>query len=286
MNQKEICDMGYFYEAEVAAFANRVRLNVAEILEKTRDSHIGGGYSAIDILSVLYMNVLNVTPDTIEDPNRDIFILSKGHIAASYYTVLAHKGFIPIEDLDYHVADGNVYAGHTRKYHTNGVKGIEMSAGSLGHGANVGLGMAYAKRVQGLDGHVYVLMGDGECNEGSVWEAVMFAAKLRLGNITFIIDRNRLQSYGSDVEVCNMGNIAEKFASFGCDVLDINGHDYSEIYRALMTGRSRNSAAPVVIVANTVKGKGVSFMENRLEWHFKSPNKEQLNIIQKELRKG
>lgn len=275
--------MGNYNETEAVALATKVRLDVAEILERTRDSHIGGGYSSIDIMSVLYTSVLNVTPETVEDPNRDIFILSKGHIAASYYTLLAHKGFIPMEDLDKHVMDGTVYAGHTRKYQTNGVKGVEMSAGSLGHGANVGLGMAYAKRVQGLDGHVYVLMGDGECNEGSVWEAMMFAAKLRLGNITFIVDRNRLQSYGSDVEVCNMGDIAAKFASFGCDVLEINGHDYSEIYRALMTGRSRNSAAPVVIVANTVKGKGVSFIENRLEWHFKSPNKEQLDIIREEL---
>lgn len=278
--------MGYFNETEAAIFANKVRLNVAEILERTKDSHIGGGYSAIDILSVLYTSVLNITPETVEDPNRDIFILSKGHIAATYYTVLAHKGFIPMDDLQSHVVDGTVYAGHTRKYHTNGVKGVEMSAGSLGHGANMGLGMAYAKRVQGLDGHVYVLMGDGECNEGSVWEAMMFAAKLRLGNITFIVDRNRLQSYGSDVEVCNMGNLSEKFTSFGCEVLEINGHDYLQIYRALMTGRSRNSSAPAVIVANTVKGKGVSFMENRLEWHFKSPNKEQLDIIQKELEQN
>lgn len=278
--------MGYFNEKRTAAFANEVRLEVAEILEQTRDSHIGGGYSSIDILSVLYTGVLNVTPETAEDPDRDIFILSKGHIAASFYTVLAHSGFLPMEDLKKHVTDGNVYAGHTRKYRTRGVKGIEMSAGSLGHGANVGLGMAYAKRVQGLAGHVYVLMGDGECNEGSVWEAMMFAAKLRLGNITFIVDRNRLQSYGSDVEVCNMGNLTEKFVSFGCEVVEIDGHNYVEIYRALMTGHSRNQAAPVVVVANTVKGKGVSFMENRLEWHFKSPNKEQLKMIREELEQN
>jgi transketolase len=158
-----------------------------------------------------------------------------------------------------------------------------MSSGSLGHGANIALGMAYAKRVLGYDGHVYVLLGDGECNEGSVWEAVMFASKLRLGNFTLIVDRNRLQSYGSDVEVCNMGNLGDKFASFGCEVLEIDGHNYSEIYRALMTGRSRNAAAPIVVLANTVKGKGVSFMENRLEWHFKSPNETQLGVIRKEL---
>lgn len=275
--------MGKFNESEAAEFARKTRLEVAKILERTRDSHIGGGYSSIDILSVLYTSVLNITPETVDDPNRDVFILSKGHIAASMYTTLAHAGFIPMEDLDKHVVDGTFYAGHTRKYATNGIKGVEMSAGSLGHGANVGLGMAYAKRLQGLDGNVYVLMGDGECNEGSVWEAVMFAAKVRLGNIVYIVDRNRLQSYGSDVEVCNMGDMADKFRSFGCDVIEIDGHDYAQIYRALTTGHGRNQAAPVVVVANTVKGKGASFMENRLEWHFKSPNKEQLEIIQKEL---
>ena len=157
-----------------------------------------------------------------------------------------------------------------------------MSAGSLGHGSGVGAGMAYAKRCQGLLGNVYVLMGDGECNEGSVWEAAMFASKFQLSNLVLIVDRNRLQSYGSDKEVMDMGDLGAKFAAFGCQVLEIDGHDYSQIYRALMTATSRNPASPTVIIANTVKGKGASFMENRLEWHFKSPNDEQLQIILKE----
>ena len=157
-----------------------------------------------------------------------------------------------------------------------------MSAGSLGHGSGVGAGMAYAKRCQGLDGNVYVLMGDGECNEGSVWESAMFASKFQLSNLVLIVDRNRLQSYGSDKEVMDMGDLGAKFASFGCQVMEIDGHDYNQIYRALMTGTSRNPAKPTVIIANTVKGKGASFMENRLEWHFKSPNEEQLQIILKE----
>ncbi|MBO5486555.1 MAG: transketolase, partial [Eubacterium sp.] len=170
----------------------------------------------------------------------------------------------------------------TRKYQTNGVRGVEMSAGSLGHGAGMGAGMAYAKRCQGLSGNVYVLMGDGECNEGSVWEAAMFASKFQLSNLVLIVDRNRLQSYGSDKEVMDMGDMGAKFAAFGCQVMEIDGHDYNQIYRALMTGVSRNPAKPTVIIANTVKGKGASFMENRLEWHFKSPNDEQLQIILEE----
>ena len=272
-----------FNVKRAAEFARAVRIDVAKVLNRTNDSHIGGGYSAIDILSVLYTSVLRYDPDHMEDPGRDIFILSKGHIAASFYTVLAHAGIIPIEDIQKHIENGECYAGHTRKYSTNGVRGVEMSAGSLGHGANVGLGMAYAKRLQGLEGNVYVLLGDGECNEGSVWEAAMLAAKLRPGNLTYIIDRNRLQSYGSDVEVCDMGDMVAKFRSFGCQVIEIDGHDYAQIYRALQTGNGRNGAAPTVVVANTVKGKGGSFMENRLEWHFKSPNDEQLAILLKEL---
>lgn len=266
---------------EVEEFANSVRREVAKILYRTKDSHIGGGYSAIDIMSVLYKRVLKVSSTNLDDPNRNIFILSKGHIAASLYTVLAHQGIIPIEDLDKHLVNGENYAGHTRKYV---VPGIEMSGGSLGHGANVGAGMAYAKRCQGLEGNVYVLLGDGECNEGSVWEAAMFAARFQLSNLVLIVDRNRLQSYGSDVDVMNMGDLSLKFKSFGCQTIEIDGHNYDQIYRALMTSAARTASAPTVIVANTIKGKGISFMENRLEWHFKSPNEEQLATMLEELQ--
>lgn len=270
------------WNEEVAKFARNIRVDVAKVLNRTNDSHIGGGYSSIDILAVLYQKVLNLDQDKLEDPNRNVFILSKGHIAASFYVTLAHAGLIPMEDLEKHTVDGEYYAGHTRKFQTNGVLGVEMSAGSLGHGAGVGAGMAYAKRCQRLEGNVYVLMGDGECNEGSVWEAAMFASKFQLSNLVLIVDRNRLQSYGSDKEVMDMGDLGEKFAAFGCQVMEIDGHDYNQIYRALMTATSRNPAKPTVIIANTVKGKGASFMENRLEWHFKSPNDEQLQIILKE----
>ncbi|MBE6841647.1 MAG: transketolase [Ruminococcus sp.] len=265
---------------DIREFATKVRKEVAKILNRTHDSHIGGGYSSIDILSVLYTRVLNITSENLNDPNRDIFILSKGHIAASLYTVLAYKGIIPFSDLDKHVVDGENYAGHSRRYV---VPGIEMSAGSLGHGANVGIGMAYAKRCMGYTGNVYVLMGDGECNEGTVWEAAMCAARFSLSNLVLIVDRNRLQSYGSDVEVMNMGDMAQKFRSFGCNVHEIDGHDYRQILNSLMTSTARMPSTPTVIIANTTKGKGASFMENRLEWHFKSPNDEQLAIILKEL---
>lgn len=252
-------------------FARLVRREVAKINYRTRDSHIGGGYSAVDIMSVLYTKILKLNRDNLDDPNRNVFILSKGHIATTMFCVLAYAGIIPYEDLDKHLQDGENYAGHTRKYV---VPGIEMSAGSLGHGSCVGCGMAYAKRVQGYKGNVYVLMGDGECNEGSVWESVMFASRFELSNLVLIIDRNRFQAYGSDESVLNMGNLEEKFSSFGCNAVTINGHDYDAIESSLK--KAGYGTYPTVIIANTIKGKGVSFMENRLEWHFKSPNEEQL----------
>lgn len=263
-------------------FAKQVRMDVARINCRTRDSHIGGGYSAVDIMSVLYTRILNLNRDNLSDPSRNVFILSKGHIATTMFTVLAHAGIIPYEDLDKHLMNGENYAGHTRRYT---VPGVEMSAGSLGHGSCVGCGMAYAKRVQGYSGNVYVLMGDGECNEGSVWESAMFAARFKLSNLVMIVDRNFFQAYGSDEQVLNMGNLAEKFRSFGCNAVTIDGHDYQVIQETLESAVSEEPQKPTVIIANTVKGKGVSFMENRLEWHFKSPNEEQLKCALEELSK-
>lgn len=261
-------------------FARRVRVDVAKINHRTRDSHIGGGYSAVDVMAVLYTRILKLNRQNLQDPNRNIFILSKGHIATTMFAVLAHAGLIPYEDLDKHLVNGENYAGHTRKYT---VPGIEMSAGSLGHGSCVGCGMAYGKRVQGLKGNVYVLMGDGECNEGSVWESVMFAARFNLSNLVLIVDRNHLQAYGRDEQVLDMGNLEDKFRSFGCDAMTINGHDYEQIQSALERAASEIPGKPLVIVADTIKGKGVSFMEDKLEWHFKSPDEEQLKRALEEL---
>lgn len=262
-------------------FARMVRCEVAKINCRTRDSHIGGGYSAVDIMSVLYTRIMNISRENLNDPNRDIFILSKGHIATTMYSVLAYAGIIPYEDLEKHLCNGENYAGHTRRYT---VPGIEMSAGSLGHGSCVGCGMAYGKRVQGYQGNVYVLMGDGECNEGSVWESAMFAAKFKLTNLVLIVDRNHFQAYGSDEEVLNMGNLEEKFRSFGCNAVTIDGHNYEIIEKTLKEAVGREDGKPTVIIADTIKGKGVSFMENRLEWHFKSPNEEQLAQALEELK--
>ena len=267
------------------AFARTVRLEVAKINNRTHDSHIGGGYSSVDILSVLYTRVLGLNNESFNDANRNVFILSKGHIATTMYATLANAGIIPLDDLDKHLFNGEKYAGHTRKYQTRGVYGIEMSAGSLGHGSCVGCGMAYAKKLQSLKGNVYVLMGDGECNEGSVWESAMLASRLKLSNLILIVDNNHLQAYGTDEQVLNMGNLEDKFRSFGCNTISIDGHNYEEIEKALLDAPRNPDEKPSVIIAKTVKGKGVSFMENKLEWHFKSPSDEQLIMIEEELLK-
>lgn len=261
-------------------FARAVRMQAAKTLYRTRDSHIGGGYSAADILAVLYTRVLGLTAENLDDPNRNVFLLSKGHIAATYYTTLAYAGLIPMEDLKLHIVDGANYAGHTRRFV---VPGVEMSAGSLGHGANLGTGIAYAKKLQGLGGRVFVLMGDGECNEGSVWEAAMFAVRFSLSNLILIVDRNRLQSYGSDEQVLNMGDMAEKFRAFGCRTIEVDGHDHAALEKVFSQAGAGADTRPTAVIAHTVKGKGVSFMENRLEWHFKSPNEEQLARALEEL---
>ncbi len=265
---------------DLSVFATQVRKDVASMTNKTRDSHIGGGYSSIDIMTVLYKCFLDLSPQHLDDPGRNIFILSKGHIAASMYAVLARMGILPVSALSAHLQDGGNLPGHIRRHVT---PGVEMSSGSLGHGPGVAAGMAYAKRIKHLPGKVYVLMGDGECNEGSVWEAVMLAVRHQLSNLILIVDRNRLQSYGSDQDVLNLGDLSSKFQSFGCRTDEIDGHDFRQITRALEQAGDNASDVPTVIIANTIKGKGVSYMENRLEWHFKSPDDAQLEAALREL---
>jgi transketolase len=208
-----------------------------------------------------------------KSPDRDIFILSKGHNSAALYAVLAHAGFFPLDYLNKYYIDDGILPGHLDM---TKVDGIECSSGSLGHGAGIGLGFAIAKEKNHNDGHVYVLLGDGECNEGSVWEAVMLASTLKAKNYTLIVDFNHLQGMGRDV--ISQPNLGERFSAFGFKVHEANGNDIGQMLPAL---QDRNG--PLAIVAHTVKGYGVSFTENKLEWHYKSPDKDQLELALKEL---
>jgi transketolase len=216
----------------------------------------------------------------VNSSDRDIFILSKGHAAAALYAALASVGLIDKACLEAYSQNGSKMQLHPKK---GSFPGIEVSTGALGHGLALGTGSALAAHILGNDAHTVVLMGDGECNEGLVWENAAFAAKQKLTNLIVIVDRNKLQGCGSDEEILNYGDMAEKFRAFGFHSIDINGHDYGEIKNALNQGWENNYGKPVAIIAHTIKGKGVSYMEDRLEWHYKSPNDEQYAQAMKEL---
>ena len=244
-----------------------IRKSILTMMHYSKSSHIGACFSVVEILYALYFDVLNIDPNNPQKPDRDIFILSKAHASAALYATLAHRGFFPMEWLDRYYIDDGILPGHLDM---DAAPGIECSAGSLGHGFSIGLGMAIARTIRKEPGHVFVLLGDGECNEGSVWEAAMLAGTLKLKNLTIIIDYNHLQGMGR--EVINQTNLAERFKVFGWNSVDVDGHDLELLKQTLSVAEQE---APFAIVAHTIKGKGVSFMEDRLEWHYKSPNDEE-----------
>jgi transketolase len=234
-------------------------------------SHIGSSLSMADLLAVLYGGALHVDPAQPDWPERDRFILSKGHGAAAGYAALAEAGFFPTEWLETYCEDGSLLAGHL----TRGAPGVEFSTGSLGHGLPVGAGVALAARADSSPARVYVLLSDGELDEGSNWEAILFAAHHKLDNLVAIVDYNKIQSFGSVAEVLRLDPLAEKWRSFGWACREIDGHDHAAIASAL-DAIPFEPGKPSAIVAHTIKGKGVSFMEGQLAWHYKSPNDEQL----------
>ncbi|PAF44656.1 transketolase [Helicobacter sp. 11S02629-2] len=249
------------------------------ILQMTHDanvSHVGSALSVVDILYTLYFEVINIIKKSINSNDRDIVILSKGHASAALYSVLYHKGFITKKDIESYAVDGGMLPCHIDKAKS---PFFEISSGSLGHGLGVGAGMALAKKLDGNQGRVYVICGDGECNEGSIWEALMFASTNHLNNLTLIVDFNKLQGFGTTNEIINQFNLEERMAAFGFDTYSVDGHDINTLKKILL----KTSNKPLAIVAHTIKGKGVSFMEDRCEWHYKSPNDEQLNIALKEI---
>ncbi|QSF44665.1 transketolase [Paenibacillus tianjinensis] len=255
---------------------NNIRKSILHMVHYSKSSHVGTCLSIVDILYVLYFEKLNIDPLQPLMSHRDKFILSKGHGGAALYATLAERGFFPKEHLDQYYVNNGMLPGHLDM---EAVPGIEASAGSLGHGLSIGVGMAVANRQSGNPGEVFVLLGDGECNEGSVWEAVMLAATLQLKNLTVIIDYNKLQSFGWTNEVIDQSNMAERWRSFGWETYEIDGHNLAEIRDVLSIEQTK----PKAVIAHSIKGKGVSFMENKLEWHYKSPNGDELKIAYDEL---
>lgn len=239
--------------------ANNIRKNILRIAHSSKGPHTGTALSCVDILTVLYFDILNIP--SFEDLNRDIFILSKGHGAMALYATLYEAGYLSKEELFSYYQNGGALPAHL-DMNTN--KAIEISSGSLGHGLPQALGFAYSKKIQKRAGNVYVVMGDGETQEGSIWEAAMLAPKMGLDNLTVFIDRNNLQGYGRPSELVSFEPIDEKFKSFNWDVYRVDGHDFEAIQNAM----KQPTTKPKMIICDTVKGKGVSFMENEMKWHY------------------
>ena len=254
-----------------------IRAYTLKMVCDARASHVGGGLSISDILAVLYNDTLNYDSQNPKLSTRDRFILSKGHCCAALYATLALKNFFTIRDLDTFAQFGSDFMSHA----SHKVKGVEFSTGSLGHGLPFAVGKAMASKLTKKNWKVFVLLSDGELNEGSNWEAVMFASHHKLDNLTIIIDYNKLQSLTTTEKTLRLEPLKEKFEASGCYVSEINGHDHNEIKKHLSKQNNKNS--PKLIIAHTVKGKGVSFMENKVEWHYKSPNKNQLKIALEEV---
>ena len=264
------------------ALAYDLRKNVIDMIVEGKGGHIGGDMSVMDILVELYFEQMNISPENMDDPDRDRFVMSKGHSVEALYAVLAAKGFFPIEQVIKEFSKfGSKFIGHPN----NKLPGIEMNSGSLGHGLPVCVGMALAGKMDKRDYRVYTVMGDGELAEGSVWEGVMAARQYKLDNLCAVVDRNRLQISGCTEDVMAHDSQEERWGSFGWHVISVNGNDYKELKAAFDEAKTVKGA-PTVIIANTTKGYGSSVMENKAGWHHKVPNAEEYAQIMKDLEAG
>ncbi len=265
--------------AELKATANIMRQDIVRMINAAGSGHPGGSLSAADIVAALYFNVMDIDPQDEKKADRDKFVLSKGHAAPVLYAALANRGFFAKEELLKLRKFGAMLQGHPDM---KGTPGVDMSTGSLGQGISTAVGMALANKIDGREKRVYTLLGDGEINEGLVWEALMAGAHYKLNNLTAILDYNGLQIDGSNDDVMGIKPVDKKFAAFGWNVIEIDGHDMDAILTAFEEAKKETSK-PSVILANTVKGKGVSFMEGNYGWHGQAPSDEQLAQALKDL---
>ncbi len=258
--------------------SRQIRAHVLRMSHQAKSSHVGSSLSIVDLLTALYDRIMRLNPAIPDAPDRDRFILSKGHACAAVYAVLAEKGVFPKDWLATYHEEGSLLTRHI----THTVPGVEASTGSLGHGLAIGCGMALAAVQDGQNYRIFMLLSDGECDEGSTWEAALFAPHHKLDNLVAIVDYNKLQAFGKVKEVLDLDPLAAKWQAFGWAVREIDGHDFGQILDAL-TSVPLVTGKPTCIVAHTVKGKGVSFMENELAWHYKPPDKEELSQALQEL---
>jgi transketolase len=260
-------------------FAKKIRLETLKMVYAAKASHIGGAFSMADILAVLYNEVLHIDSSNPDDHNRDRFLLSKGHACTSLYATLALKGFFPIGQLANYAKDGSLLLSHTSHY----VPGVEISAGSLGHALPVSVGISLGAKRKQQTWKTYCLVSDGELNEGSNWESILLAPQLDLDNLILIVDYNKIQSLGHVKEVIDIEPLIQKFESFRWETYETDGHDHEALKKTFLKCKELNKK-PKVIIAHTVKGKGVSFMENKLLWHYKSPDEKQFSDANEELQ--
>lgn len=261
--------------------AHRIRVHVVNMTSRGGSSHVGAALSMTDLVAVLYGSVLRVNPAQPKDPHRDRFILSKGHAGAAIYAALAESGFFPVEKLLTHYQDGSDLSGHVSH---KGIPGVELSTGSLGHGLPVGAGMALAGKLRSATHRVFVLLSDGECDEGSNWEAILFAAHHQLDNLIAIVDYNKIQSLAPVSETLALEPFADKWRSFGWCVAEVDGHDHDQI-QAICERLPLHSGKPSCLIAHTTKGKGVSFMENSVLWHYRTARGAELAAALQELER-
>ena len=268
---------------ELKVMANKVRQGILTAVYSAQSGHPGGSLSAADMLTYLYFNEMNIDPKNPKDPDRDRLVLSKGHISPALYSVLANRGYFPLEDLKGFRKNGFYLQGHPDMKHT---PGVDMSSGSLGQGLSVAAGMALSAKLQNKDYRVYAICGDGEIQEGQIWEAAMFSASRKLDNLCVIVDNNGLQIDGPVDEVCSPYPIGDKFAAFNFHVISVaDGNNFDQLKAAFDEAR-QTKGKPTAIVMKTVKGKGVSYMENNVDWHGKAPNDAEYAIAMEELEKA
>ncbi len=262
------------------ALSYRLRQNVVDMIMAGKAGHIGGDMSVMETMVALYFHAMNISPENQDDPNRDMFVMSKGHCVETLYAVLAEKGFFPIEQVIKEYSQfGSKFIGHPN----NKLPGIEMNSGSLGHGLPVAVGMALAQRMDKRPSRTYVVMGDGELAEGSVWEGAMSATQYKLDNLCAVVDRNRLQISGTTEEVMHQDMVEDRFAAFGWNVLSVDGNDIDAMNAAFDAAKAVKGK-PTLIVANTTKGKGSAVMENKASWHHHVPTAEEYEQIMKDLK--
>ena len=267
--------------AELKKIANEIRIGIIEEVYAGKSGHPGGSLSCADILAVLYFNQMNINPNEPKSPSRDRFVLSKGHASPALYSTLAQRGYFDKKELLNFRGIDSILQGHPDMKH---IPGVDMSTGSLGQGLSCANGMALSSKLNGDGFRVYCLVGDGEIEEGQIWEAAMSASHYKLDNLCLIVDNNNLQIDGTITDVMSSYPINLKFESFGFNVINIDGHNIEEIIEAFNRAKTVKGR-PTVVIAKTIKGKGVSFMENQVGWHGKAPNEEQYNQAISELRK-